>query len=118
MALALALGVLIAQVSESGGFNVAGILGGIIGSSPVAAVLLWRLLIADRDVHRRDEKIEELHQQQLHLSERMAPLIHDATRTLEDVQEGMRATLDRHEVPDVSDVARRLEKALGDLNRQ
>jgi hypothetical protein len=117
MALALALALLLAQAISSSGEWVPPVVNAA-GSITVAGVLTWRLLRADKETEKLREEIAALHKLTLSVMERQAPLLSEATRTMDDVQEAMRAAVNRHDNSDPEDVVRRLERALSDLNRQ
>lgn len=104
------------------GFDYRTILGGIIGSSPVACVLLWQLIVEQKDNRELRKEIHDLNEQMHQRAERFAPVLVDATRALEEVQKGMAAAINRNDRSDggvaVDDAARRLEAVVRDLQRQ
>jgi hypothetical protein len=102
-------------------FDYGSLLGGAIGSSPLAGILIWRLLKADKDNEVLRAEIIELHRQTLGVTERMAPVLSDATRTLNDFREGVEATIQRgrSRPNDSADqVITRLEQVLAEFNRK
>lgn len=112
---------MLAQVAGPGStpFDWSGLISGALGSSPVAIVLAWRLFKADRAEQAREAKIDAMHQRDVEMVEKMAPLLADATRALAEVQSGMRATMrDSRPAPDVASVVGRLEALMEDMSRQ
>ena len=120
LAAMMASGVLAQVVGPSSTpFDWSGLISGALGSSPVAIVLAWRLWKADRAEQARELKIDAMHQRDVDMVEKMAPLLADATRALAEVQSGMRATMrDARPSPDVSNVLGRLETLMEDMARQ
>ena len=108
---------MLAQVvgPESTPFDWSGLISGALGSSPVAIVLAWRLWKADRAEQAREMKIDAMHQRDVDMVEKMAPLLADATRALAEVQSGMRATMRDRPTADVSNVVNRLESMLDEM---
>lgn len=113
-----ASGMLAQAVAPSTPFDWSGLISGALGSSPVAIVLAWRLWKADRAEQARELKIDAMHQRDVDMVEKMAPLLADATRALAEVQSGMRATMRDARPPDVSSVVGRLEALMEDMARQ
>ena len=99
-------------------FDWSGLISGALGSSPVAIVLAWRLWKADRAEQARELKIDAMHQRDVDMVEKMAPLLADATRALAEVQSGMRATMSASRPSsDVAGVLNRMESMLEEIDR-
>jgi hypothetical protein len=112
---------ILGQSGVTSSFDYGSLLGGAVGSSPLAATLIWRLLKADKDNQTLRDEVVDLHRQTVVVAERMAPILSDATRALNDFRDGVEATIERGrtrpaETPD--EVITRLETVLGELLRK
>lgn len=112
-----ALGGIIGQTTSTAPFDWSSILGGALGSSPPAAVAIWRLSKADKDKAASDRREQEDKAKLLELVERHAVVLADATATIKAVQDGMAAT-GRSRRDDGDAVVDRLESFLTDLQRR
>lgn len=115
-------GILGAVLGQDAGtaFDWGTLLGGAIGSSPAAGVLLWRLTKADNENARLADEVRNLHAQTIAVAERMAPLLADATRTLNEVRSGLEAAMERgrpRKGDETDVVVQRLEAVLTDFQR-
>lgn len=111
------VGGVIAQASAAAPFDWSSLLGGAIGSSPAAAVAIWRLAKADKDKSAADRRDAENQAKLLELVERHAVVLADATATIKAVQDGMSAT-GRDRRGDADAVVNRLESFLSELQRR
>ena len=112
-----ALGGIIGQTTSAAPFDWSSILGGALGSSPPAAVAIWRLSKADKDKAASDRRESESQAKLLELVERHAVVLADATATIKVVQDGMQSS-GRARRDDGDAVVDRLESFLSDLQRR
>ena len=115
-------GALVAQTAGSVSPEDVGgsLVGSLVGSLPAAGVLFWRLRQADETIAAKDAELKALYRLVLEGTERMAPVLSEATRTLADVRAGMEATIGRTSVTggDMERVVRSLQHVVDELDRR
>lgn len=105
------------QADPVTGFDWGSVLGGVVGSSPATAVLLWRLMRADKETADLRVEVNESHAQALAMTREMAPLLTNAVDTLERVKTGLESQLEnpRKQEPELERILRRIERTISDL---
>lgn len=71
------------------------IIGPLVGTSPVAAVLAWQLIKREKEIQTLQTDLAETRDQQIKLAERALPILTEATQALREAARGYGVALDR-----------------------
>ena len=111
---------LVAQTPPSGSPSIdwGSLLGGVLGGSPAAMVLAWRLHKEDSENERLHTEVREGQDKLLALVERTVPALADATRTLADVKAAMENVRGTSAPSELTRALFQIEEATRELRRQ
>ena len=92
-------------------FDAGTIFNTLLGSSPVAGVLFWQLIVEQKDNKQLRQEVHDVNRRERETLERMAPLLVEASRALKDTSEVYEAS-DRRRRPDREQLADELRAVL------